>query len=173
MISLKQIIGKLLYDSIGKHLPRSNSKFFPISKQFRFMCGKMIFLECGKDVNIEKGASINRKIKIGDRSAIGVNAQIFGAVSFGTDVLMGPDSLFLTSGHNYERTDIPIREQGLIEERPITIGNNVWIGARVIILPGVRVGNGVIIGAGSIVTKNVPDNVVIAGNPAKIIRRRI
>ena len=54
----------------------------------------------------------------------------------------------------------------------IVIGNDVWIGARVTILPGVRIGSGVVIGAGAVVTKNVPDNVVVAGNPARVIRSR-
>lgn len=172
MSSLKPVVGKILYDLIGKHLPRSNSKGFPVAKHFRYFCGKMFLARCGKNVNIEKGASINRKISIGDNSAIGVDARLYGAVTIGDNVLMGPDTMMFTSGHSFERVDIPICQQGLTEERPITIGNDVWIGARVIILPGVHVGNGVVIGAGSVVTKDIPDYVVAAGNPARIIRHR-
>ena len=173
MNSLKPILGKVLYELIGKHLPRSNSKIIPFAKRFRHMCGCLLFVECGKNVNIEKGASINRKISIGNDSAIGVNARLYGTVLIGDNVLMGPEAMMFTVGHNFERNDIPIREQGLTGEEPITIGNDVWIGARVTILPGVHIGNGVVIGAGTVVTKDVPDNVVVAGNPARIIKQRM
>lgn len=63
-------------------------------------------------------------------------------------------------------------EQGSTEERPVVIGNDVWIGGRVVILPGVRIGNGAIIGAGSVVTKDVADYDVVAGNHARIIKNR-
>ena len=126
----------------------------------------------GKKVNIEKGANFTRKCTIGNRSGIGLNAKI-GSVSIGDNVMMGPDCVMLTRNHDFSRTDIPMIDQGFMQEKPITIGNDVWIGERVIILPGVKVGNGVIIGAGSIVTKDVKDYDVVAGNPAKVIRNRV
>jgi maltose O-acetyltransferase len=74
--------------------------------------------------------------------------------------------------HAYDRLDIPMDQQGFEDPTPIHIGDDVWIGARVIILPGVNIGSHCIIGAGSVVTKDVPDYAIVGGVPAKIIRMR-
>ncbi|WP_352232128.1 DapH/DapD/GlmU-related protein [Marivivens sp. LCG002] len=78
----------------------------------------------------------------------------------------------MATSHGHTRTDIPIIAQGEAEERPVKIGNDVWIGTRSIILPGVSIGDHSIIGAGSIVTKSFPAYSVIGGNPAQLIRSR-
>lgn len=85
--------------------------------------------------------------------------------------MMGPDVVILTHTHVTSRIDIPMGQQGG-EIRPVTVGNDVWIGMRSIIMPGVNIGNGVIIGAGAVVTKDIPDYAVVGGVPAKIIRFR-
>lgn len=85
--------------------------------------------------------------------------------------MMGPEVTILTHTHNIERTDIPMRQQGTIVKEVI-IGNDVWIGMRSIIMPGVKIGNGAVIGAGAVVTKDVPDNAIVGGVPSKIIRYR-
>lgn len=78
----------------------------------------------------------------------------------------------LTSGHEFANIDIPMRLQGRKQEQPIYIADDVWIGARAIIMPGVRVGHGAIIGAGAVVTKDVPEYAVVGGVPAVIIKYR-
>ncbi|MBR5047891.1 MAG: sugar O-acetyltransferase, partial [Eubacterium sp.] len=90
-----------------------------------------------------------------------------GGVTFGNDVFIAPSCGFHTSGHpiDYER-----RNQGLEYAYPIVVGNNVWIGAGVQVMPGVTIGSNVVIGGGSIVTKNIPDNSVAVGNPCRVIR---
>ena len=65
-----------------------------------------------------------------------------------------------------------MNQQGASDFHPVNIGNDVWIGARVTILPGVKIGNGAIIGAGSVVTKDVPDFAIVGGNPARVIKYR-
>ena len=86
--------------------------------------------------------------------------------------MMGPECMIYTSNHGMDRTDIPMWKQQSTEVEPVVIGNDVWIGARVIILPGVHIGDGCVIGAGSVVTKDVEEYTVVAGNPAKFIRKR-
>ena len=78
----------------------------------------------------------------------------------------------ITVNHNTERIDIPMREQGSLPPQKVTICDDVWIGARVIILPGVTIGKGSIIAAGAVVTKNVPEYAVVGGVPAKVIKYR-
>ena len=86
--------------------------------------------------------------------------------------MMGPDVMILTRHHEFLQTTLPMIEQGYREERPVTIKDDVWIGARVIILPGVTVGNGAVVGAGAVVTKEIDDWTIVAGNPARVIRNR-
>ena len=86
--------------------------------------------------------------------------------------MMGPYVKMYVQNHNFSRTDIPMNQQGNSPVRPIVIGDDVWIGANVIILPGVSIGTGCVIGAGSVVTKSLPEYSVVAGNPAKIIKNR-
>ena len=86
--------------------------------------------------------------------------------------MMGTDVTIITRNHRFDRTDIPMMEQGFEEERPVYIGNDVWIGDRALILPGVHVGDGSIIAAGAVVTKDVPPYSIVAGVPARKIRDR-
>lgn len=88
-------------------------------------------------------------------------------VSFGDNVFVAPHCGFYTAGHPL---DVARRNQGLEYARPITIGDNVWIGAEVCVLPGVSIGEGSIIGAGSVVTKDIPAHVLAFGNPCRVIR---
>ena len=109
---------------------------------------------------------------MGDNSGIGINASISGKCIIGDDVMMGPDCIIYTWNHKFDDTTTTMRGQGFQEEKPVYIGNDVWIGGRVIILPGVHIGNHCIIGAGSVVTKNIPDWAVAAGNPATVKKYR-
>jgi len=88
-------------------------------------------------------------------------------VSFGANVFIAPNCSFSTTGHpiNFEQ-----RNKGFEYSYPIIVGNNVWFGVGVNVLPGVTIGDNVVVGSGSIVNKDIPSNVVVAGNPAKIIR---
>lgn len=78
----------------------------------------------------------------------------------------------LSHNHEFSDTSTPMIQQGFTEERPVYIGNDVWIGDRVIILPGVHIGDHSVIGAGAVVTKDVSEWVVAAGNPAKVVKMR-
>jgi len=90
----------------------------------------------------------------------------------GDDVIMGPNVIIWSVSHEYRRTDIPIRLQPSTPERPPVIGDDVWIGARAIIMPGVAIGSHAVIGAASVVTRDVPEYAVVAGVPSRVIKMR-
>ena len=89
-------------------------------------------------------------------------------VKFGDNVFIAPNCGFYTAGHPF---DVEQRNRGLEYALPITIGDNVWIGAHVCVLPGVTIGNNCIIGAGSVVNKDIPEGSLAFGNPCRIIRK--
>lgn len=108
-------------------------------------------------------------IEIGENFFMNMNCVILdeAKVRFGDNVFIAPNCGFYTAGHPL---DAEQRNKGLEYAYPITIGNNVWIGGHVCVLPGVTIGDNAVIGAGSIVTKDIPANSLAVGNPCKIIR---
>jgi acetyltransferase-like isoleucine patch superfamily enzyme len=109
------------------------------------------------------------RISIGHRFFANYNCTILdGAeVVFGDDVRIGPNCTFCTPNH---AMDPQMRKEGHLIFKPITIGHNVWFGAGVTVLPGVTIGDHSVIGAGSVVTRDIPANVFAAGNPCKVIK---
>ena len=169
---LNRRLGALLYHTVAKHLPPSYSSLKLGQTALRRFCGRWMLADCGKRVNIEKNATFSAKVTLGDDSGIGINAKIYGTCHIGRCVMMGTDVTIITRNHCFERTDVPMMEQGFEAELPVCIGDDVWIGDRVLILPGVHIGNGCIIAAGAVVTKDVPDYAIAAGVPAQVIRMR-
>lgn len=117
----------------------------------------------------------NAKIEIGDNCAIGDNSHItaYNCIRIGNNVLMGKRVLITDNAHGATTKillSIPPYERPLFSKGPVIISDNVWIGEKVSILPGVTIGFGAIIGANSVITKNIPPYTVVGGNPAKIIK---
>jgi maltose O-acetyltransferase len=130
---------------------------------------------CGRNVNIEHGALINSgaEIDIGHNSGIGLDAYILGPLVIGSNVMMGPNCTLLGRNHATARTDVPmIMQQEPAAAAPV-IEDDVWIGAGVTILPGRRIGAGSIVGAGAVVTRDVPPFSIVGGNPARLIGTRL
>ncbi|MBN1687609.1 MAG: acyltransferase [Candidatus Omnitrophica bacterium] len=131
----------------------------------------------GDDCRILRNATLNTiengKITIGDHAYIGESNIIaaYHKVTIGNYVVMGPHNVIIDLTHVTDRRDIPIRLQPW-NGKPIIIEDDVWIASRCVILPGVKVGRGAVIGAGSVVTKDVPEYAIVAGIPAKIIKWR-
>ena len=170
---LKKYIGMFAYEFIGKHLPTSFSRFQIGQKRFRAACARSFTRHIGKNVNIEKGAMFSTLLSVGDNSGVGINAKIYGEVEIGNNVMMGPDCVIYTRNHNISNCNIPMNTQGFSEAKKVIIGDDVWICGQVIILPGVTIGNHSVIGTGAVMTKNVPDYAVVAGNPAIVKRFRL
>lgn len=172
---------QILYYSFARHLPKSTVPLLGIvSRSIRGSVCKHMFNkdeshQC-RDLNVEQGAYFGsgKNFTVGDGVGLGKNFKSLNRIVTIDDFLMmGEDVLFLGGGHNYNRTDIPMGQQGGKEPTPLHIAGDVWIGARAIILPGCRrIGHGAIIGAGSVVTKDVPDWAIVGGNPATIIKMR-
>ncbi len=166
-------ISLALYYGLARHLPGSGLPYsFGAQAIRRLICGG-IFKNAGRHMNIEHGAyfASGRDIEIGDNSGIGLNCRVTGPLKIGRDVMMGPDVMIFTQNHETNRLDIPMRLQ-TAPKKPVVIEDDVWIAARVIILPGITVHRGAILGAGAVVTKDVPEYAVVGGNPARIIKYR-
>ncbi|KQR67653.1 DapH/DapD/GlmU-related protein [Pedobacter sp. Leaf176] len=122
---------------------------------------------------IEDFATVNNGVGdviIGDKTIVGMGNVIIGPVTIGNHVMMAQNIVISGLNHGYEDVDIPPSLQK-VSCKPILIADNVWIGANSVITAGVALGKHCIIGAGSVVTKNIPEFSVAVGNPAKVIKQ--
>ncbi|HBB66162.1 MAG: hypothetical protein A2049_04980 [Elusimicrobia bacterium GWA2_62_23] len=112
-------------------------------------------------------------VSIGDFCCINHGTDIGGAggVEIGNYVLIGPNCQIITANHKHSAWDVPISRQW-IEEAPVKLGDDVWLSANVVVLPGVTIGRGAIIGAGAVVTKDVEPFAIMGGVPARLIKYR-
>lgn len=144
----------------------------PSNRDAQAVILKKIFAKTGKSpvVNTPFWCDYGYNTTIGDYFFANHNCQILdgGKVTFGDHVFIAPNCVFTTAEH---AIDAEQRNEGLEVALPITIGNNVWIGAGVIVLGGVTIGDNTVIAAGSIVTKDIPSGVIAAGVPCRVLRR--
>ena len=170
MRTKKEIFWQILYFMFARWLPVSyHCKF---AQKLRVFFARRITKHVGKHANVEKGANFNANVSVGDYSDLGVRCQINGPVTIGDYVMMGPDCIIYTQNHKVDDLSMPMQQSGFAEVKPVTIGNDVWIGSRVTILPGVTIHDGCIIGAGAVVSKDVPPYSVAVGNPARVVKNR-
>lgn len=132
---------------------------------------KDIVGKCGKDIFIEPPfhCDYGKNIEVGENFYANFNCVILdvGKVKIGNNVMFAPNVSIYTAGHPIHPES---RNSGYEYGIGITIGDNVWVGGSVVINPGVHIGNNVVIGSGSVVTKDIPDNVIAVGNPCRILR---
>lgn len=164
----------------------------------RVWCSRL--LQHGKNIKISRGCLLfgHSNIKIGDDSSFYFNTKLYainngkltigkrsgtnlnvlidasddGEIVIGDNVIIAPNVVIRSSNHLFDKTNIPIRDQGHCGGK-IVIENDVWIGSNVVILPGVTIGCGSVIGAGAVVSKNIPPMSLAVGVPARVIRKRI
>ncbi|WP_413577891.1 sugar O-acetyltransferase [Bdellovibrio sp. HCB290] len=144
----------------------------PADAELRSSLLSRIFGSVGERVVVRPPIQVDYgfNISVGSRTFINFNAVFLDCnkITIGEDCQIAPGVQFYTATHPLEAKT---RKSGLESAHPITIGNNVWIGGNAIICPGVTIGDNSVVGAGSVVTKSLPANVLAVGNPARIIRQ--
>ena len=125
-----------------------------------------------KTWSIGRKCRIHSETVIGEKSGVGYACMLDRNVTIGNYVMMGPEVLIYTRNHRHDDTEKPMATQGFGDLKPVVIEDDVWIGARAIILPGVTIGKGSIVGAGAVVAKSIPPYSVAVGNPARVVKTR-
>jgi len=126
----------------------------------------------GRQSVVESYCCINNAVgdvTIGDYTRIGIHCTIIGPVCIGNHVNLAQGITVTALNHNFSNTQQRIDEQG-ISTQPVVIGDDVWIGTNAVILPGVTIGRHAVVAAGAVVTKDVPDNTLVGGVPAKVLK---
>lgn len=155
-----------------KELCRDYNDIRPSQVQERTDLLHRMLAEVKGDILIEQPfyCDYGYNIRVGHNFYANFNMVILdeAPVTFGDNVFIAPNCGFYTAGHPL---DAARRNRGLEYARPITVGDNVWIGAQVCVLPGVTIGSNCVIGAGSVVTRDIPANTVAAGNPCRVVKQ--
>ena len=177
----KMIVGQM-YDSKDRELSHDREQARLLFQQINKMdesvidarneLFKKLIRNAGENLWIEPPfyCDYGYNISLGTNVFFNFNCCILDVakVTIGNNAMLAPGVQILTATHPLEAKE---RNSGLEYAKPITIGNDVWIGGNAILCPGVTIGNGVVVGAGAVVTKDIPDNVFIGGNPAKVLRQ--
>lgn len=122
--------------------------------------------------NVELRSNGISKVRIGDKTSINRNSMVMGLVTIKENCAIAPGCIIVGSNHVFDDVHVDIKKQGL-SRKGISIERNVWLGANVVVLDGVRIGEGSVIGAGSIVTKSIPAFSIAVGNPCKVVKSRV
>lgn len=165
-------------DRLGPDCPFTHWKLF-FKRPMQKLCAKK-FAQFGEGAEIRPYSYIINcsKISIGAKVVIRPGSMLFadsrdpknGRICIGDGALIGSGVHIYVSNHKYGAYNMPIIDQGHFDALDTTISEGAWIGANSILLPGVTIGKNSIVGAGSIVTKDVPENTIVAGNPARILK---
>jgi acetyltransferase-like isoleucine patch superfamily enzyme len=133
---------------------------------------RTIFGRVGKNPNVHNPfyCTYGTNTTVGDNFFANYNCKFMdsGRITIGDNVFIAPDVSIITEEHSF---DVEERINGLEYTHPVTIGDNVWLCAGVLVLPSVTIGKNSIIGAGSVVTKDIPENSLAVGNPCRVIRK--
>ena len=176
----KKIKFDIKADRIGPDLPFTHWQLY-FEKQMLSLC-KRKFQYFDESARVRPGSYFVgcSKIRIGKRVVIRPGCMFFGessilesSIIIEDNVMLGSSVSIYINNHKFDNIHIPIIDQGHYPASPVILKKGCWIGANVVVLPGVTIGENSVIGAGAIVTKSIPKNVIAAGNPAKIIKEII
>lgn len=182
MTQFERMIKGLIYDPMNDDITSEQVPFqdklwefnqlkpSDIEEKQRYM--REVFAECGENCYIELPFHANwggHHVHFGSDIYLNSNCTLVddGHIYIGDKALFGPNVTIVTANHPI---DAELRSRGLQYNKDVHIGDNVWIGAGTVVVPGVHIGNNTVIGAGSIVTKDIPDGVVAVGNPCRVMR---
>ena len=154
-----------LYQHRGKHSVIHRSARMDTPPYRLFSLGDYSVIESFACINNAVG-----DVVIGDHTRIGLHNTIIGPVEIGNNVNLAQGITVTALNHNFSDTNKRIDEQG-VSTNPVTIEDDVWVGANAVILPGVTIGEHCVVAAGAIVTKDVPPHSLVAGVPAKVIKK--
>ena len=154
-----------IYQHRGKHSVIHRSARMDTPPYRKFSLGDYSVIESFACINNAVG-----DVMIGDHSRRGLHNTIIGPVEIGSHVNLAQGITVTALNHNFDDTQKRIDEQG-VSTIPVTIEDDVWIGANAVILPGVTIGNHCVVAAGAVVTKDVPPHSLVAGVPAKVIKK--
>jgi acetyltransferase-like isoleucine patch superfamily enzyme len=157
--------GRLQTDGLCFVLPRVH---FEIGRDARVILGRWSWIGHGTKIRAHEGT-----VSIGAKSVLGQECTIscYQRVSIGRECIIADRTMMIDFDHGMAEVERPIREQG-IYKRDVSVGHNVWIGYGACILRGVTIGDNAVVGTSAVVTKNVPDDAVVGGIPARVIRMR-
>jgi galactoside O-acetyltransferase len=168
-------IGRFLRSVYWRSMLKSSEGYISVGCGVAISGARNITL--GGEIYLVEGVSLraeNGQLQIGSRFAANGGSKVIadhGRISIGAGVMLGPNVVIRASDHCSARVDVPIWEQGQTGGE-IVIGDDVWIGANSVIVSGVKIGQHVIVAAGAVVTRDVPDYAIVAGVPAKVVRIR-
>jgi maltose O-acetyltransferase len=163
------VAGYLLYRLLAQRLPSE----FPGATRFRAWCASRFCANVAPSARINARVLLSRRTRLGPNAGLGEGTMILGrgVANVGSGVTMGPQCVLITGDH-----PVPADGEHFHEYQPVyrdlVIEEGAFLGARVIVLPGVTVGRGAAVGAGAVVTKDVPPGATVVGNPARIVRTR-
>lgn len=182
MTQYERMVAGLIFDPTDEEIVREQSKYLdglwafnqlkPSQSEEKTRYMKEVFAECGEGCYIELPFHANwggKNVHFGNYVYANFNLTMVddGHIYVGDNVLFGPNVVVATANHPIDPT---LRKKGLQYNKDVHIEENVWIGASVVIVPGVRIGKNSIIGGGSVVTKDIPEGVVAVGNPCRVLR---
>lgn len=182
MTEKERMLAEQLYISMDEELGKDNKRARRLTRLFnssteeqkeeRTRLLRELFQSTGERIYIEPPfrCDYGSNISIGNNFYANFDCTILDVcqVTIGENVLFGPKVCVYAAAHPIDAT---IRDTGLEYGKKVRIGNSVWVGGNTVINPGVTIGNNVVIGSGSVVTKDIPDNVIAAGNPCRVIRK--
>ncbi len=146
-----------------------------LNMRIRGLFWSLFLKKCGRNFHVYKGTRIisPQNIEVGDDVWFNERCYIVGGgkIKIGSNVMLARNVSLITSNHGYSSKEIPMLKQEIVSA-PIEIGDDVWLGVNVVVLKGIKIGKGAIVGAGSVVTKDVPEFAIVGGAPAKLIRFR-
>jgi len=163
----------LAYYIFGIHLPDIAFPFGRTFNRIRCFLLKHFLFHFGKENEFDSQVYLGKgdDVEIGDHCQINTRCRLVN-VKLGNYVMIAPEVVFVSQFHRSDSLEIPMSKQGVIDFPQTIIEDDVWIGYRAIIMPGLLVGKGSIIGAQAVVTKNIEPYTVVAGIPARVIRTR-